>query len=276
MDHRSLRALVAFAETGNVTRAAERLNLSQSPLSRRLRDLEASLGLALFQKSGRGLDLTLAGQKLAQEASRVLGASDAFAQLAQALKAGLWGRLNIGCVPGALHVPVLINGLRNSGSDGTAILIEQMRSEHQFEALLDSRIDLGISYRRPEGQGLVSEVIHAEPFVLATPSKVEFSESVMPFTAPPSSNDEWLRNACQQMEIRFEVRHRTDDPLAALNLVAAGLSAAFVQFSISQTPRQGVTFTILPSELDISMRLYVVHRADRSAEIGRFLDHCRA
>ena len=76
MDLKQLRALLAIAETGSVTRAAEMLHIVQPAVSRQLRLLEEEMGTTLFDRGQRGMELTAAGEMLVVHAGRVLSELD--------------------------------------------------------------------------------------------------------------------------------------------------------------------------------------------------------
>jgi DNA-binding transcriptional LysR family regulator len=96
MDLRQLRTFVVVADTGGVARAALRLNLSQPAASRQIQVLEADLGVRLFDRVGRRVRLTAAGEDLLRRSHRLLGEADAFRERARALQSGQAGVLRIG------------------------------------------------------------------------------------------------------------------------------------------------------------------------------------
>src|SRR5690606_17339909 len=93
MDLTQLRTFVAVAQEGHLTRAAERLHISQPAASAHIRALESFFELQLFTRTNRGLELTVAGQRLAEGAGRVLGSTLELTSLARELRGGKVGRL---------------------------------------------------------------------------------------------------------------------------------------------------------------------------------------
>jgi DNA-binding transcriptional LysR family regulator len=85
VDLRRLRYFVAVAEERHFGRAAARLHMSTPPLSQRIRELEAELGLTLFERTSRTVELTEAGTRLLNEARAVLTAADRFSEAAEQL-----------------------------------------------------------------------------------------------------------------------------------------------------------------------------------------------
>lgn len=99
LDLRDLRYFEVIAETGHVGRAAQRLHRSQPALTGSVRRLESALGAALFEKAGRGIRLTAAGQALAERARALrLATEDTVREIGE-LGAGIAGQVRIGVLP---------------------------------------------------------------------------------------------------------------------------------------------------------------------------------
>src|SRR5262245_65592405 len=99
MNLRHLRALVSIADAGGFARAANRMNLSQPALSRQIRALETELGVSLFDRLGRRVQLTSEGEDLLPRGRRLLTESDSLGERARLLKAGETGIPRDGSTP---------------------------------------------------------------------------------------------------------------------------------------------------------------------------------
>src|SRR5918994_1044368 len=100
---RLIRYWVAVAEERNITRAAERLHISQPALSAAIKQLEAQLGVALLDRSGRVLGVTAAGELLLEEGRGLLREADRVAEAVRAQSGSTVGRLRIGMTPTARY-----------------------------------------------------------------------------------------------------------------------------------------------------------------------------
>jgi len=96
MDFNRLRSFAAVAEAGHLTRAAEKLHISQPALSAQIKALEDELDLTLFERTSTGMTLTAAGKRLLTEADKILAASQTFEAEARALKGGISGKARVG------------------------------------------------------------------------------------------------------------------------------------------------------------------------------------
>lgn len=145
MDLRHLRYLVAVVDRGNVSRAAAALNVSQPALSRQIHDLEAELNVALFERTGRSLRLTSAGEDLLGYARRALDSAAAFRERATAIRAGEAGVLRAGATPQSLQrlFPPLIQRFRLLMPN-----VEVRLTEGDSRALIEGlqRADLHIAF----------------------------------------------------------------------------------------------------------------------------------
>lgn len=118
IDWQTLRSFVAVAEEGHITRAAERLNTQQPPLSLRIRALERRLELQLFRRKPRGVELTSAGQVLLAHAHTLLEQHARALDAVQRAGRGELGRLCIGTVPTYMDAPGLPKQSFNDGGKG--------------------------------------------------------------------------------------------------------------------------------------------------------------
>ena len=107
MDLRSLKYFVVVAQELNITRAAEKLNMSQPPLSNQIKALEEDLGVTLFIRGKRHLQLTEAGSLLLRRANQVLELTDKTRQELREMQDGLSGTISIGMVEG--RAPFLVS-----------------------------------------------------------------------------------------------------------------------------------------------------------------------
>ena len=110
MNFRHLQTFIAIADAGGVARAAARLHLSQPAASRQIAALEAELGVALFDRIGRRVQLTSEGEDLLRRSRHLLAEADLLGERARALKGGQAGMLRVGATPQVIET-VLANFL---------------------------------------------------------------------------------------------------------------------------------------------------------------------
>ena len=111
MELYQLRSFVAVAEAGHLTRAAEKLHVSQPAVSAQIKALEDELDLVLFDRTSSGMVLTSAGERLLTDAERVLSAAQALRNVAKALKGEVTGKVRVGTTsdPGFIRVGEFLN-----------------------------------------------------------------------------------------------------------------------------------------------------------------------
>ncbi|MCY1004581.1 LysR family transcriptional regulator [Nannocystis pusilla] len=142
MELRHLRYFVTIAEEQSFRRAAERLHVSQSPLSRQMNDLEEEMGVELFEPDGRGIKLTAAGKVFAERARSILGSVDAAVEEAKEVAGGRLGTVVLGFEPGATFTGALASLVaafrRRAPRIGLQLIA--MSSAEQWVALRDGTI----------------------------------------------------------------------------------------------------------------------------------------
>ena len=171
MDFRHLKYFVAVAQERSFTRAAERLYISQPPLSRQIQQLEEELGLKLLDREARPLALTEAGRFFHARAVRMLEQLDETIAMTRRLSQ-VDRRLVIGFVPSTMYgaLPRIARLFRARRPQVPLVLVEKTTVE-QGEALKAGQIDVGFGRVRFDDPSLRREVLREEPLVLAIPSE---------------------------------------------------------------------------------------------------------
>jgi DNA-binding transcriptional LysR family regulator len=170
---RHLPYFVIVAQEEHFHRAAERINMTQSALSRRIQGLEEELGVALFDRTMRGVKLTPAGRALYEHAQRVLTDIERAVARIQAVARGEEGLLRIALNEGAARCARVAQGLRAFRHAYPAVQVElhSMLSDDQLAALTNEAIDAGFLYEferdGPFNQMFNTLFVHEEKMVLA-------------------------------------------------------------------------------------------------------------
>jgi DNA-binding transcriptional LysR family regulator len=146
MDLRHLRYFVAVAEEENIGRAAARLHISQPPLTRQIQQLEEELGVTLFIRTPRGMELTQAGELFLEEARNIRALVEQATERTQRAGQGKLGRLDVGIFGSAIldAIPKLLLAFRNRYPDVKVVLHTLTKGE-QIEALRQRRITVGFN-----------------------------------------------------------------------------------------------------------------------------------
>ncbi len=168
---RQLEYLVAVADVGGFGRAARRCAVSQPALSKQVQEVEAGLGLQLFERGPRGATPTLAGADLVERARRILAQARELVDAAAALRDPLAGVVRLGAIPtlAPYVLPALVDAVRRELPALELQLLEEQTSV-LGDRLLGGDLDLAIvalPYPRP---GLAVRGLYEEPLLLVTPA----------------------------------------------------------------------------------------------------------
>lgn len=163
-----LRCFVAVAEELHFSRAAERLNMTQPPLSRQIRLLEHHVGVQLLERNSRIVRLTAAGKAFFPEATRILRIAEEATFAARRAAKGEQGSLAIGftSASGYSLLPEVVRRLREC-APGVSLTLKELVSTTQVEALNAGEIDLGLLRPHPMNAELESRLIAKESLMLA-------------------------------------------------------------------------------------------------------------
>lgn len=256
IDLRQLRYFVAVAETLHFSRAAERLHVTQPPLSRQVAALERALGVTLIERHSRRVQLTHAGARFLTDSRAILASVDQACRNARAAEAGELGELTIGFMMHAAHssVPALTRRLLAERPGVRLHLRETMPSE-LVAGVLGGRLDAGISFNPGPVRGLAMKVLHREPLCLAIPDGHRLAS--MTQMAPPDLVDEPLiatppdvAPALRQAILAYlapadgmlPIRLETQLQQTIVSLVAEGIGIALVPYSLRKLSLPGVVF----------------------------------
>ncbi len=165
-----LRCFVAVAEELHFSRAAERLNMTQPPLSRQIRLLEHHVGVQLLERNSRTVSLTAAGKAFFPEAARILRIAEEATFAARRAAKGEQGNLAIGftSASGYSLLPEVVRRLREC-APGVSLTLKELVSTSQVEALNAGELDLGLLRPHPMNGELESRLIATESLMLAIP-----------------------------------------------------------------------------------------------------------
>jgi DNA-binding transcriptional LysR family regulator len=168
MDLRRLTYFVAVAEEQHFGRAAARLHMTTPPLSQRIRELEAELGVQLFERSTRQVNLTPAGSRLLHEARSTLRAVDRFTSLAETLRRAADSTdqpLTLGYCHGSEHAALAAARQFHDKHPHTAVHPSAFTSLRIFKDLRDGRLTVGLVHPPvPYPDRLESQLLARVPF----------------------------------------------------------------------------------------------------------------
>jgi DNA-binding transcriptional LysR family regulator len=245
MNLRHLRAFVSIADAGGFARAANRMNLSQPALSRQIRALETELGVPLFDRLGRRVQLTSEGEDLLRRGRRLLTEADSLGERARLLKAGETGILRVGATP-----QVIENMLAN--------FLTQYRRRHPAVEVhlvedggvrLPSRLERGdvhLTLTAASGR-FESRLLYPMHALAALPPThrlgrratleiAELAEEPLLLLRRDFGSREWFDAACSIAHIQPRVLLESAAPHTLIALAATGYGIAIVP-SNAQVPR---------------------------------------
>jgi DNA-binding transcriptional LysR family regulator len=239
-----LAAFIAVAEEEHFGRAADRLHLTQPPLSRQIQTLEKHLRVELFDRRGRRTRLTAAGAAFLVEARRLVSLASGAEDTVRRVAGGLSGRVHIGftSVVGNAILPRLLPTTAKQLPD-VQLTLHEVRTPNQAEALLSGRIDLALGRSFTLTDDLIARPLPPDELVLVMPeSLVPAGEGARPETLAHLDGREFIMYAeddphhvhdvvtsvLTSNDVHPRYVQRAMEVYTMLSLVDAGVGAAIV------------------------------------------------
>lgn len=263
---RQARFFIAVAEELHFGRAADRLHMSQPPLSQAILQLERQLGIRLLTRSSRSVLLTETGRLFLQECHRLVQASERAREIALHAEAGLTGRLRIGAVTSAFTtaLPGALERFRKS-RPGVELQVREIDTHHGSGGLLDRSLDVAIIRQSVSDKRLEAVPLRRDRFVLAMPQDHRliavkepvdlslFQDDVwvwLPRDISPDYHDE-LAAACRQAGFSPDAQHFANSIHSQLAMVQCGLGVTLVPNSSATKHPDGPAFRELANQVDL-------------------------
>jgi DNA-binding transcriptional LysR family regulator len=276
---KQLRAFVVVADSGQFTRAAERLDLSQSAVSTLIRQLERSLGLRLFDRHTRVLRLTEAGESMLPVARRAISDVDTIIENAQDLGLLRRGRVSVaaGTVQAALMLPRVI-GSFNQRFATVEVRLHDVSERAVLEMVKSGEVDIGIGTAPEDDTEIratrlvndVFQVVLRPEHPLARRKTLAWRDLLdVPLIGPPPSNPIRVRLEAELARegIALNFHRAVQDvtlPLTIVGMVEGGLGVAVMTSAVSRLAGAMGLVTVTPGEPAISRSISVILKRDRS------------
>lgn len=295
IDLRLLRYFIAVAEEGHLTKAAQRIGIQQPPLSQQIRALENELGVTLFNRLPRGMELTESGHALLIDARIILSQVDSTVAGVRRIARGELGRIAVGFTESAsLHpfVPSVIRAFRDVAPD-VALTVEESSTTDLVALLSQNRIDVAF-IRSPVGDvsDITIEMMMVEQMIVALPSGhplvrnkrrksvplAALAEEIFVLNRRPSGPGlyDTIIAACRAAGFSPRVEQEARKNLSTLSLVAAGLGISIIPASMRHVELESVAYLNIEDAPDLKAPLHLAYRDnDQSGAVKRFIGEAR-
>jgi len=288
MDFRQLSYFAAVAEERHLGRAAERLHISQPPLTRHIKALESDLGVQLFTRTPRGMLLTEAGETLLKDAHAILGMLRTAADRAHRSGNGQTGHIDIGLY-GSATFGVVSEVLRTfkAGHPDVDVGLHYAQTPAQVQALRQGRVVIVFERLLPKEPDIDVQLVAREPLVLAMNSHHRLAkqkavdigslrhETIRIGTAPGEAA--MAVELCRLHGFEPHFAPVASDVLMATLHTATGSDVALVPWSMTHVQFPGVVYVPLKTRTPAFMELHCFYLAkERSPLLGAMLETIRS
>ncbi|WP_194723699.1 LysR family transcriptional regulator [Noviherbaspirillum malthae] len=285
MELRHLRYFVALAEELHFGRAALRLAITQPPLSFAIQSLEKELGIRLFERDNKRVELTPAGAAYYVEAQAILERIKLANDTARSVASGNLGRLDIGFTGSMVyrHVPGIVSDFIER-HPGIEVTLREQSSMEQIEGLLHGRLHAGFINTPHVPEGLAGQPLPDDPFVCCLPDshalagrqKIALKELAdCPFImfareVSPANYDNVIA-ICRQAGFEPQTRFAARQWLTITALVANGLGVSIVPQSLTRSAIAGARFVPILDAHAVSSAYLIWHPESKTPALQFFL-----
>lgn len=291
MDLRQLKYFIAVAQELNIGRAATSLNISQPPLTRQIQQLEEEIGVQLFIRTPKGVELTQAGEMLLNDAVNIRSLVEQAIERTQRAGQGKFGRLDVGVFGSGIlqAIPRLLMSF-STAYPGVNIVLHAMGKTEQIEALRQRRITVGFNRMLTPLSDITSEVVITESLVVAVNSQHPLAKEqsialkdlagqplvLFPNSGRPNFIDK-VMELCQREGFVPEVAQEVGDAVTSIALVASGFGHCLVPESATAFKLPGVVYVPLKNAPHAIVDLSCMYRKDdKSPILDAFLEVVRS
>ncbi|HEY5930873.1 MAG TPA: LysR family transcriptional regulator [Burkholderiales bacterium] len=287
MQLRHLRYFVTLAEELHFGRAAEKLHISQPPLSMQIRALEDELGVMLFNRTQRHVALTQAGHALLGEARQILARVEQAVLITRRAGRGEIGELAVGFISVADYnvLPVVLREFRRK-YPLVNLTLRESTTDAQVRDLVAGRLDVGFLLPPVAEPALESVAILREPLIVALPEKHPLAMKPgklaleklkdAPFILFPRPNAPGLYDdvvsCCKAAGFSPRVEQEAIQMQTIISLVSAELGVALIPASLTNLRRTGVVYKALRQQSPLTEIHLAWRRGDELPALRVFVD----
>ena len=285
MPLRHLRCFVAVCEELHFGRAAQRLHVTQPPVSLAIKELEEELGVKLLERTSRRMSLTRAGEDALHDARSVLTAADTMRRRAREVAQGLMGSLSIGFIslPAYSFLPPALRSFTEN-YQRVKVNLQEGTTDQILHDVESGSLDIGLVFRIPDlPAAFNSRLVHTEPLVLAMPESHPLARGSR-IALEKLSQERFLGFERHQGPMMFDaivatcMRHGFSPKLfparqmhTIVSLVSGGIGVALVPGSVQALHREGVVYRNMGGEKTVVETVAVWRRSDESPLVKALL-----
>ena len=291
MELRHLHYFIAVAEELHFTRAANRLNMAQPPLSQQIQNLEVEIGVPLFYRTKRQVELTDAGKIFLEKAYQVIADIEKACVAAQNTHQGKLGRLIVGFTGIATFnmLPHLIPAYR-AMYPLVELTLRQLGTADQAQALLKEELQVGILCLPVVTSELNFEVVYRDSFVVALPKNHPLASESQYIEVQQLAQESFIIttrkvgegyhdgiiNICRHAGFEPRISQEVHELQTSVSLVAAGMGIALLPYSIQKLQIKGVVYRRIKNAIPPLETAIAWNKNQKSPSVQKFLDLTRS